>query len=209
MIEFRSGGGLDVEVVVDRGFDIGRLAYKGETLSWHAPHGLRGPWLTDATSDRGQGFLRAASGFLVTCGFDHIRQPESDALDDAPLHPSREVDYPLHGHGSGQPARLIGYGLDETADVPCLWAEGEVIQSMTFLGALRLTRRITIPLGGAGLSISDRVANIGPFASTHMLLYHFNLGHPLIDEGSTIQLSDAQETWRGSEHDPLAPFMNP
>ncbi|MEX2553386.1 MAG: DUF4432 family protein, partial [Actinomycetota bacterium] len=157
----------------------------------------------------GQGFLRAASGFLVTCGFDHIRQPERDALDDGPLHPSGKVDYPLHGRGTGQPARLIGYGLDESGDVPCLWAEGEVIQSMTFLGALRLTRRITIPLGGTGFSISDQVANIGPFASSHMLLYHFNLGHPLIDEGSTIELSDARETWRGSEHDPLAPFMNP
>ncbi len=209
VIELRSGGSLDLEVVVDRGFDIGRVAINGRTVSWHAPHGLRGPWLTDPNSDRGQGYLRAASGFLVTCGLDHIRQPETDGAEGLPLHPTGEVDYPLHGQGTGQPARLIGYGLDESNEAPCFWAEGEVIQSMTFQSALRLTRRITVPLGGTSFSITDRVANIGPFAATHMLLYHFNLGHPLVDAGSTIEVSDSRVTWRGSEHDPLAPFAAP
>jgi hypothetical protein len=209
VIELRSGGGLDLEVVVDRGFDIGRVACKGSTVSWHAAHGLRAPWLTDASSDRGQGFLRGASGFLVTCGLDHIRQPETDTLDAAPLYPSGEIDYPLHGQGTGQPARLIGYGLDDAGDEPFLWAEGEVIQSMTFRGALRLTRRVTVPLGGSSFSIVDRVTNIGPFASTHMLLYHFNLGHPLIDAGSTIEVPDSRVTWRGTDHDPLAPIAAP
>jgi hypothetical protein len=209
VIELRSGGGLDLEVVVDRGFDIGRVALNGQTISWHAPHGLRGPWLGDPHADRRQGFLRDASGFLVTCGYDHIRQPETDTLDAAPLHPAGEVDYPLHGEGTGQPARLSGYGLDETGEVPTLWAAGEVIQSMTFRGALRLTRRISVPLGGSSVSIADRVDNIGPFASTHMLLYHVNLGHPLVDAGSHIEVPDAAVTWQSREHDPFAPFGAP
>lgn len=209
VIEFRTGGGLDLEVVVDRGFDIGRVAIGGRTVSWHAPHGLRSPALTDPHADRGQGYLRAASGFLVTCGFDHIRQPETDAPDEAPLYPAPEVDYPLHGQGTGQPARLIGYGLDETGPEPALWAEGEVVQSMTFHGALRLTRRITLPLGGTSFSIADRVTNIGPFVSTHMLLYHFNLGHPLVDAGTTLELPGSELVWRGSDHDPLAPLSAP
>jgi hypothetical protein len=209
VIELRSGGGLDLEVVVDRGFDLGRVAINGVTISWHAPHGLRAPWLGDAHADRGQGYLRQASGFLVTCGFDHIRQPQTDAADVSPLHPNREVDYPLHGAGAGQPARLIGYGLDETGDEPCLWAEGEIVQSMTFHGALRLVRRISVPLGGTRVSISDRVTNIGPFASPHMLLYHFNLGHPLAAAGTAITTSDATLTWRSAEHEPLAPFPAP
>ena len=209
ILEVRSGGGLDFEIAIDRGFDIGRLAINGTTISWHSPNGMRAPWLSDAASDRRQGYLRQASGFLATCGFDHIRQPETDRLDDAPLHPYGEVDYPLHGGGTAQPARLIGHGIDEAAQEPHIWAEGEVIQAMTFLGALRLRRRITVPLGGTSFRIQDRVDNVGPFTSTHMILYHFNVGYPLIDEGSTIDPGRAEQTWLGSKHNPLAPFGPP
>ncbi|MGV3652498.1 MAG: DUF4432 family protein [Devosia sp.] len=209
VLEMRSGGGLDLEIVIDKGFDIGRLALDGVTLSWHSANGLKAPWLADAASDRGQGFLRAASGFLVTCGFDHIRQPETDELDDSPLHPHGAVDYPLHGHGSGQPARLVGHGLCETAGAPCLWAEGEVVQAMTFLGALRLRRRIEVPLGGAMVRIRDTVDNIGPYAMSQMMLYHFNLGHPLVDADTRLGLPPGDPLWIGTEHDPRAPFPEP
>lgn len=209
VLEMRSGGGLDIDIAVDRGFDIDRLALDGVTLSWHSANGLRGPWLTDPASDRGQGYLRAASGFLATCGFDHIRQPETDRLDGSPLHPNGEIDYPLHGHGTNQPARLVGYGLNEDAEIPVLWAEGEIVQSMTFLGALRLRRRITLPLGGTSLSIRDRIDNVGPFASTHMMLYHFNLGHPLVAGGTRIEGPQGEPVWLSRPHDPLAPFGRP
>jgi len=209
LLEVRSGGGLEFEIAIDRGFDIGRLSIDGATVSWHSPNGMRGPWLTQAASDRGQGYLRQASGFLATCGFDHIRQPETDRLDCAPLHPDGEVDYPLHGHGTAQPARLVGHGIDEEAETPFLWAEGEIVQSMTFLGALRLRRRIIVPLGATSFSIEDRIDNVGSFTSTHMLLYHFNVGYPLIDAGAEIDPGTAEEVWRGSDHLPLAPFGPP
>ena len=76
VIEFRTGGGLDLEVVVDRGFDIGRVAIGGAL----SPRPARSAPPRSPTLIRSrQGYLRAASGFLVTCGFDHIRQPETDA----------------------------------------------------------------------------------------------------------------------------------
>jgi hypothetical protein len=209
VLEMRSGGGLDIDIAIDRGFDIDRLALDGVTLSWHSANGMRSPWLTDPASDRGQGYLRTASGFLATCGLDHIRQPETDRLDGSPLHPHGEIDYPLHGHGTNQPARLVGYGLDEDAETPVLWAEGEIVQSMTFLGVLRLRRRITMPLGGTSLSIRDRIDNVGPFTSTHMMLYHFNLGHPLVAEGTRIEGIASDPLWLGRPHDPLAPFGPP
>ena len=130
VIELRNGAGLEAEVIVDRGFDIGRLALHGRTVSWHAPGGYVAPWLADPHAEQGQGFLRAMSGFLSTCGHDHIRQPETEPADLSPLHPTPDIVYPLHGAGAYQPARLTGYGLDEDRRV--LWAEGEVIQSMQF-----------------------------------------------------------------------------
>lgn len=208
LLEMRSGGGLDLEIVVDRGFDIGRVAIDGIAISWHSPAGLRQPGLASPQSDRGQGFLRGMSGFLVTCGFDHIRQPETDRIEGSPLYPHGEMDFPLHGWGAGLPASLIGHGVDD-AESPSLWAEGEVVQSMMFLGAISLRRRITVPLGETRFTIEDRVTNIGAFPTTHMLLYHFNVGHPLVAAGTVVSLPGADQVWSNREHDPLESFSEP
>jgi len=206
VIEMRSGGGLEAEIVVDRTFDIGRLALHGETLSWHTPGGYRHPALIDPHGEGGQGYLRGLSGFLSTCGFDHIRQPETAAADGLPLHPTSEIAYPLHGLGAHQPATLIGHGLCETGDEPYLWCEGQVVQAMTFRGAQRLTRRIEMPLGETALRIRDRIDNIGPHPAPSMMLYHFNLGYPLVDTESRLELSPAEQVWQSVPHDPDAAF---
>ncbi len=207
VIEMRAGGGLEAEIVVDRGFDIGRLALGGETVSWHPPGGYRAPWLVDAGADRGFGFLTALSGFLATCGFDHTRLPGADTTEYAPTYPGGEIDYPLHGHGAHQPARLVGYGLDETSAT--LWCEGEIIQARMHLGALRLRRRIEIPLGAGRIAITDRLDNIGPAAMPVMLLYHFNVGHPLVGEGAAFRFDPAEDLWSSGDFDPRAPFGPP
>ncbi|WDR03471.1 DUF4432 family protein [Devosia algicola] len=193
VIEMRSGGGLEAEIVVDRSFDIGRLARDGETLSWHTQAGNRHPAMINPHADGGQGYLRGLSGFLSTCGFDHIRQPETETAENLPIHPTPAIDYPLHGMGAHQPAHLIGYGIKEDGPSPHLWCEGEVIQSMLFRGALRLRRRIEMSLGGADLRISDRVNNIGAHPVPVMMLYHFNLGYPLVDQETTIDFTPASE----------------
>lgn len=206
VLELRSGGGLEAEVIIDRTFDIGRLAINGITVSWHAPCGYRSAAHIDPRAEDGQGFLTGMSGLLCTCGFDHIRQPETEAADHAPLHPTPNIDYPLHGGGAFQPARLIGYGIDEDGDHPTIWCEGEVIQSMLFRGALRLRRRIEMPLGGTSLRLTDTVTNIGPTAQPSMMLYHVNLGYPLVGSASVAAMGDAENVWSNQDHDPLSPF---
>lgn len=207
VLELRSGGGLELEVVVDRGFDLGRLVINGVTVSWHCANGYRAPWLLNPSSDNGQGFLRANNGFLSTCGFDHIRQPETDLLADQGVYPNKEMDYPLHGHGAHQPARLISYGFEEDAEHPYLWCEGEIVQTMQFHGTLKMRRRIEVPLGGTEISMHDRVVNRGPTTMSHMMLYHFNIGHPLVAKGSQIDLPNAQHVW--GQPDPLDAFPEP
>ncbi len=209
VIEMRSGAGLEAEIVVDRSFDIGRLSRDGETVSWHTPNGYRHPALIDLHGEGGQGYLRGLSGFLSTCGFDHIRQPETEAATDLPLHPTDHISYPLHGLGAHQPATLIGHGICEDAPQPYLWCEGEVVQSMTFRGALRLRRRIEMTLGGDDLRIRDRVQNIGPHPSPSMMLYHFNLGYPLIDAESRLDFAPARQVWQSAAHDAGGVFGPP
>jgi hypothetical protein len=209
LLEFRSGGGLEFEVTIDRGFDIGRLSVAAQTFSWHSPTGLRAPWLLDRAGDRGQGFLRGFSGLLTTCGLDHIRQPETLAVAENPLHPTGVVDHPLHGNGTYSPGRLLGYGMSDGSDGPALWCEGEWRQAMVFGACLTLRRRITCAVGSTSIEIADCVENIGATPSSHLLLYHVNFGYPLIDAGARPYIGSARCAWRGHDHDAFAPFAEP
>ncbi|WP_306263073.1 DUF4432 family protein [Pararhizobium sp. IMCC21322] len=209
VVEFRTAGGLDADITIDRGGDIGRLALNGKTLSWHAPHGLRAPWLLDSANDGGRGFLRGFNGFLNTCGLDHIRQPERDTLDDATVSPSNEADYPLHGTSTFDPTRLIGYGLNDDTAEPYLWCEVERIESMSMRGALRLRRKFRAPIWGSSISIRDEVVNVGHSSVSHMMLYHFNIGYPLVAPGTRLSIESGTEIWKSRPHDPISSFPEP
>ena len=105
---FATGAGFDFEVLVDRGFDIGRAWFGGRPLAWWSPVGLVGPWYSEPS---GIGWFRAFPGGLVsTCGLDHMLL---GGTDDATVFnfPHRKTEaYGLHGRYPGLPARLAGYG---------------------------------------------------------------------------------------------------
>ena len=67
-----------------------------------------------------------------------------------------------------------------------LWAEGEVIQAAVFGEQLALRRRIEADLGGTALRITDTVTNTGATPCPHMLLYHCNIGFPVVDAGAEL-----------------------
>ena len=81
-LAFSSGGGLDFWVLSDRSLDIGPVWWKGMPAAWQSMAGFRSPALHHAEEDGGRGYSRTNSGFLVTCGLDHIRQPH----DPHPMH---------------------------------------------------------------------------------------------------------------------------
>jgi hypothetical protein len=175
-LAFSTGGGLDFWALSDRSLDIGPLWWRGTQLAWQAPGGFRGPALTDPDGELGTGFNRAFSGFLVTCGLDHIRQPANG--------------HPLHGRLPFTPARLTAYGEDWEGNEPVLFCEGEVVQARIGGEALRLRRRIEAPIGGATIRIRDQVENLGAEPSPQAMLYHFNLGFPAVAPGSVVRLGD-------------------
>lgn len=170
-LAFSTGGGLDFWVLADRTLDIGPLSWKGMPLAWQSPAGFRSPALHDAEGDGGRGFGRLFSGFLVTGGLDHIRQPANGQ--------------PLHGRLPFSPARVAGYGEDWERGV--LYCEGEVTQARHGAEALRLTRRIEAPIGGTSLSIADTVENLGPHPWPQASLYHLNLGYPALADGTIVE----------------------
>ncbi len=179
-----SGAGFEFEILVDRGFDIGGAWLGGRPLAWCSPAGLVGPWYSEPG---GIGWFRGFPGGLVsTCGLDHTLLGGDD---DATVfnYPHRRTEnYGLHGRYTGLPARLAGYGAAWDGEECVLWAQGEVVQAALFGEQLILRRRVEADVGGSHLRITDVVTNIGPTACPHMLLYHCNVGFPVVDEGAEL-----------------------
>jgi hypothetical protein len=193
VIEFRTGSGFSFDVVVDRCFDIGRCEIEGQPLNWQGNPGIVAPWYYE--NDDWGWFRSWGGGMVVTCGLDHTLGPgDDDAADYHQPHIFKTVHYGLHGRVGGLPARLVGYGERWEGDECVLWAEGEVLQSAIFGEHLLLRRRIEAKVGDSHFTIHDEVENVGHSRTSHMLLYHCNVGFPVIDEGSQLLVPSLKTT---------------
>ena len=180
----RNAEGLECEIALDRGGDIPALRWRGVNLGWNGPVGAAPPASPD--SEDGFGLLRALDGFLVTCGLDHYGMPASGSAE-AFIYPRRsQLRWPMHGRVSGIAATLRSYGLDTKAEEPFLWCEAEVRQTALFGEVLVLHRRIEMPLFGMRINLHDRVLNAGFRPTSHAMLYHCNVGYPLLDETTSL-----------------------
>ena len=212
-LRVRSGSGFEIEILVDRGFDIGRAAFGGAPLAWWSPVGALGPWYYDSSGL--EWFRGFPGGLLSTCGLDHtlLGGPDDASVFDFP-HRAVET-YGLHGRYTGLPARLGGYGTTWDGDEATIWAEGEVRQVAVFGEQLEMQRRIEVPVGGAAVRVIDKVTNIGPTKCPHMLLYHCNIGWPVVEGGSELVypsgpgecVSDARSEDYAHLEDPQAPYV--
>ena len=196
VLEFRTGGGLRFDVLVDRAMDIGLAEFDDHSVGWRSATGFRHPGLHEHNDEDGLSWLRSMSGLVVTAGLDHsLFGGEVDA---AQYHypPRATVRHGLHGRVGNIPARLTGYGESWDGDRCTLWAEGEVRQAAIFGEHLVLRRRIEADLGGTEIRLSDTVVNAGFDRTPHMFLYHINVGWPLLDEGSTFEAAVAETLWQ-------------
>jgi hypothetical protein len=214
VLEFRTGSGFAFDVLVDRAFDVGRCEHNGRSLNWTSSVGVIAPAYYEHNA---WGWFRAwGGGMVVTCGLDHTMNGARDTAGQFHQpHMFETVDYGLHGRVGGLPARLLGYGEDWDGDECILWAEGEVRQSSVFGETLVLRRRIETRVGASHFTIHDRVTNAGHSLTSHMLLYHCNVGFPLVDGGSELLIptrSTTTDPWSSIEGyrtltDPQADFQ--
>jgi hypothetical protein len=194
-LEVRTGTGFAFEVLVDRAFDVGRCELAGRPLAWTSGVGFAGPWFSEWED---LGFLRNwGGGFLTTCGIDHALFMAEDTAEQYHYPPKQAERFGLHGRISNRPARLTGYGERWDGDDCVLWAEGETLQAAVFGEQLLLRRRIEARVGESRLTIHDEVENVGFDRTPHMLLYHINVGFPVVDEGSELLVPARSVVARG------------
>jgi hypothetical protein len=201
-LEFRTGTGLVFKVLPDRAFDIGACDYKGAAIGWQSPTGFRHPGLHEHNDEGGLSWLRSFSGLMLTCGLDHTLLMGSEPAGHYHYANRASVQQSIHGRIANTPGRLVGYGERWDGDDCVLWCEGVVQQSTVFGEDLHLVRRIEARAGSNVISLHDRVINHGFYRTPHMYLYHVNVGHPVLDEGSRY-LAPVRHTIWASHADAL------
>jgi len=185
LIEFHTGTGFAFEVAVERGMDVGRAEYRGASLAWMPPTLLAAPWFFE--DQAGFGWLRTALGGLNnTCGLIHIGNPETADVRHYNFPARPEDRYGVHDRAAMIPAELIALGERWEDDRLVMEAVGRVTQAQAYGENLVLTRTYRAELGRSAFVMEDVVENRGFLPVEHMLLYHFNIGFPFVDDGAEL-----------------------
>lgn len=173
-----TGSGFRYKVVIDRAMDIADAFYGPYSLAWLSHVGVTSP---QPFSGRGLDWLRTfGGGLLTTCGLTHTGGPESDEFGERGLH----------GNISNAPAEIISViQPDLHSGNLDMSITGRIKDSGVFSPSLELRRTISGTLGKPYIQIHDEIINAGNTTSPHMLLYHFNFGWPIADEGAGLILN--------------------
>ena len=180
LYQIHNGKGLDLIVSPDRNGDITRLRYKGMNMSYLSPSGYVAPAYYDSV---GTNWLSSfTAGFLTTCGLNNVGTPNTD---------QGEV-LPLHGSIANLPADYSYWAIEESENGTCLVVHSETKDETLFGRKLRLTREIKVSTDQNEFCIRDTIVNTGDKIEPYEILYHMNMGYPLLDEDSVIEILSAE-----------------
>ena len=186
-VDFWTGTGLNFTVVLDRGMDISRASYKGSSLCWRSCTGEIHPYSFES---QGAGWLRGFfGGLLTTCGLTYLGAPCID----------QGEHLGLHGRISYIPAENIQMNQEWEGEDYVMSLSGQMRQSCVFGENLVLKRKIIAWLGRSEILLEDVVENDGFKESPFMILYHINIGFPLLSPGSKFVSPSVKIAPRDSE----------
>lgn len=206
-LQLRNASGFEIEVLIDRAFDVGNVSFKGVPVSWRSGNGYRHPSLHEVESEDGLAWLRTLDGFIVSAGLDHaLFGGEYDATHYS-YPPKQTVKHGLHGRLSSLPGRLLSVEENWAENGGVLRVTGEVIQATSFGEHLRLRRTVEVDIFGTGFRLFDEVENLGFERTPHMFLYHINVGWPVVDEGTEFIGRVRDHVWQSdSTTEQSAPY---
>ncbi|MBQ4516897.1 MAG: aldose 1-epimerase family protein [Clostridia bacterium] len=176
LLEVNNGNGLQFTVSLDRCADLSRLSFKGVNFGYFTPCGYVAPSYYDA---EGFGFLKSfTAGFMTTCGFNNVGGPcEADG-----------EKLPQHGTISNTPAENVSYWTDEKGQ----HIIADIRQAQLFGNQYLLRRKIDCPKGENYIDITDTIVNESARPAPMMLLYHCNIGYPLLTEDAELYIPSAK-----------------
>ncbi|MEN1680432.1 MAG: aldose 1-epimerase family protein [Planctomycetota bacterium] len=188
-----TAGDVQVTLLPTRGMGVWDMRCGGVRVGWQSPTaGPVHPAFVNLDEPSGLGWLDGFDELLVRCGLQSNGAPEfaSDG----------RLVYPVHGRIANLPARSVIVEFDPASRT--LSATGVVEECRLHFAKLRLTTRLSIVLGENAFSLHDRIQNLSEAPAEAQMLYHINVGPPLLGEGSRLlapikQLAPRDETSAG------------
>lgn len=146
-------------------------------LGWQSP--VKGPvhpmWVP-IFDPSGIGWLDGFDEFLVRCGLESNGAPE--------FAPNGTLKYPLHGRIANLPAHKLKISIDPLAGT--LDVRASVEETRFLIRGLTLDVHMQFKVDQAAMAITDTVTNHSSRSTTMQLLYHINVGQPLLEAGSRV-----------------------
>jgi len=144
---------------VSKALDIMQLYHEGMNMSFLSKN---------AFTAREVNFLnRFEGGMLYTCGLDNAGNHEG---------------FELHGQLHNTPAEIVTAKCDEDG----ILVEAVIRRTALFGENLVLYRKITSAIGSGSVKLEDTLVNEAYCEEGFCMLYHINLGYPMLDEGTKI-----------------------
>ena len=181
-VDICTGCGMELTVLPDRAMDLYQLKFAGKNLCYHTSSGIVAPTYYDA--DGSQWLRSFFGGFLTTCGLTNTGSAsvdEGEALG-------------VHGRIGNLPADRFAVVMGEENGNPQVTLIGVMNESVLFGHCLTLTRQIVCTYGSPVIRLTDTVENIGPRTVPHLMLYHFNMGYPLLSEKASYHIPSRKAT---------------
>ncbi|MGE4541357.1 MAG: aldose 1-epimerase family protein [Bacteroidales bacterium] len=175
LYEINNGKGLELTISPDRNGDITRLRYKGINMNYMSPCGYVAPSYYDNIESNWLSSFTA--GFLTTCGLQSVGTPCTD----------KGETLPLHGSIANIPCEIAYYLETESELIVHTVTKDETL----FGRKLRLTREIRVSIHENSFVIFDTIENTGDRVEPFEILYHMNMGYPLLDEDSIVTIPSA------------------
>ena len=144
---------------VSKACDIMQLYHEGQNMSFVSKNGF---------TKREIPFLRRfEGGMLYTCGLDSVGGRDG---------------FELHGTLHNIPAEIIRAECNENG----ITVEAIIRDTALFGKNLVLKRKIFTAIGGDSVTLEDTLVNEGYKTEEYCLLYHINVGYPMLDNGAKV-----------------------
>lgn len=148
-----------------KALDVMQLYHAGQNISFISKNGFTAREMPFAG--------RFEGGMLYTCGLDSVGGREG---------------FELHGTHHNRPARVTRAECSPEG----ILVEAEISETELFGKNLVFRRRVFSAIGSDTLEIADTLENRGAQSEPYCLLYHVNVGYPLLDAGAELS-DDAEE----------------
>lgn len=170
-------------VLPDRGLGIWKIESDGVDIGWQSPVvGPVHPRYVPLAEPSGLGWLEGFDELVVRCGLVSNGAPDFDA--------AGRLVHGLHGRIANRPAHDVIVTLDDDAGTVTL--TGAVDETRFLIHDLRMTTSVVVHADRARVAWTDTVENRSDRPATIQMLYHVNVGTPLLGAGAQVVVDAAE-----------------